>query len=182
MLGKEHFHVIRDIKVIEDNIRMNGIEPDYGCFCPSTYMSQQNKVLPMYELNEVGFITLIGHYYDYTVYQLAEYYVETSHFLGVNNDELLRVPLEILNRAWIVATYIEQTENWWISENEDNQINKNPFKDKDYFNAQLKGCISDIENAQQDYIKFLNEYLGGNKNENNRKQDYRKSEYVGGIS
>ena len=73
------------------------------------------------------------------------------------------MPTEILNRAWIVATYIEQTENWWISENGDNQINKNPFKDKDYFNAQLKGCISDIENAQQDYIKFLNEYLGGNK-------------------
>ena len=161
MLGKEHKHVMRDIRVIEDHIRLNGVEQEFGCFNPSTYISLQNKVLPMYELNEVGFITLMGHYFDYIVYQLAEYYVETKHFLGVTNDELLQVPMDVLNQAWIVATFIEQTEGWWKGEINNNRVNKNPLKDEDYFNAQLKGCISDIENAQQDYIKFLNEYLGG---------------------
>ena len=61
--NKEHFNVRNDVRSI---IR---------------YLDNYNRKQPEYLLSKVGFITLLGRYFIEVNYRLAEFYVETKHYI-----------------------------------------------------------------------------------------------------
>lgn len=78
MTGKEHFHVLRDIRTILSNLEKGGVvNTDVSNrFKESTYLDKSNRRYTMYELDKVAFLTLMGRYYPEINYKLAEFYVE----------------------------------------------------------------------------------------------------------
>ena len=78
MTGKEHFHVLRDIRAILSNLEKGGVvNTDVtNRFKESTYLDKSNRRYTMYELDKVAFLTLMGRYYPEVNYKLAEFYVE----------------------------------------------------------------------------------------------------------
>lgn len=78
MTGKEHFHVLRDIRTILSNLEKGGVvNTDVSNrFKESTYLDKSNRRYTMYELDKVAFLTLMGRYYPEVNYKLAEFYVE----------------------------------------------------------------------------------------------------------
>lgn len=78
MTGKEHFHVLRDIRTILSNLEKGGVvNTDVtNRFKESTYLDKSNRRYTMYELDKVAFLTLMGRYYPEVNYKLAEFYVE----------------------------------------------------------------------------------------------------------
>ena len=78
MTGKEHFHVLRDVRTILSNLEKGGVvNTDVtNRFKESTYLDKSNRRYTMYELDKVAFLTLMGRYYPEVNYKLAEFYVE----------------------------------------------------------------------------------------------------------
>ena len=79
MTGKEHFHVLRDVRTILSNLEKGGVlnNDDFNNrFKESTYLDRSNRRYNMYELDKVAFLTLMGRYYTEVNYKLAEFYVE----------------------------------------------------------------------------------------------------------
>lgn len=78
MTGKEHFHVLRDIRTILSNLEKGGVVNTdvINRFKESTYLDKSNRRYTMYELDKVAFLTLMGRYYPEVNYKLAEFYVE----------------------------------------------------------------------------------------------------------
>lgn len=56
LTGKNHSDVMRDIRVLQEQIGGESI------FALSSYISEQNKVLPMYELDKEQTLLLISGY------------------------------------------------------------------------------------------------------------------------
>ena len=79
MTGKDHFHVLRDIRTILSNLEKSGVantDDVTNRFKESTYLDKSNRRYTMYELDKVAFLTLMGRYYPEINYKLAEFYVE----------------------------------------------------------------------------------------------------------
>jgi len=53
MVGKEHYHVVRDIKLILNDLSKLGVDPT-PYFRESTYINSRNKEYPMYLLTKQG--------------------------------------------------------------------------------------------------------------------------------
>lgn len=81
-MPKDHFNIRRDIATIISNINNSGtgITVDNEDFADvGRYRNSQNKLLPLYYLSEVGFLTLMGHYFDAISYKLSEFFVSKTY-------------------------------------------------------------------------------------------------------
>ena len=99
-MPKEHYHVRRDIDNIISNINNSGtgITVDNEDFTDvGRYRNSQNKLLPMYYLSEVGFLTLMGHYFDAISYKLSEFFVNKSYAYIPEVTALDWIPDNIIN-------------------------------------------------------------------------------------
>lgn len=80
-LGKEHAHVIRDIKkILEDNPNL-----DSRLFLESKYKNTQNKEQPEYLLNQDGFTLLVFTYQGYVDFKLT-YIAEFNRMKDLLNN------------------------------------------------------------------------------------------------
>lgn len=70
--GKRHADVLRDIDVVIKNITSQGIVLGERNFSLANYIDTQGKYRPMYNLDRVGFTTLLAHYSDAIAYDLAQ--------------------------------------------------------------------------------------------------------------
>ena len=124
-MPKEHKIVRRDINNIISNINNSGtgITVDNEDFADvGRYRNSQNKLLPMYYLSEVGFLTLMGHYFDAISYKLSELFVSKiyAYFPEVTAldwipDNIIKDLLDILkpergNKENLLNDYITRLE------------------------------------------------------------------------
>ena len=81
--NKEHFNVRNDVRSIIRDLETKGIsiEELSEHFVPYEYLDNYNRKQPEYLLSKVGFITLLGRYFIEVNYRLAEFYVETKHYI-----------------------------------------------------------------------------------------------------
>lgn len=70
--GKKHSHIMRDIRDIlkSDEDRFGRLN-----FQPSSYLSEQNKEMPMYVMNKAGFALLVRKYTEPETIQMKERYM-----------------------------------------------------------------------------------------------------------
>ena len=124
-MPKEHKNIRRDIATIISNINNSGtgITVDNEDFADvGRYRNSQNKLLPMYYLSEVGFLTLMGHYFDAISYKLSEFFVSKiyAYFPEVTAldwipDNIIKDLLDILkpereNKENLLNDYITRLE------------------------------------------------------------------------
>lgn len=79
MTNKRHNNVLSDVRSILSNLEQGGVfnyDNVSNRFKESTYLDKSNRRYPMYELDKVAFLTLMGRYYPEINYKLAEFYVE----------------------------------------------------------------------------------------------------------
>lgn len=71
-IGKKHYTVLRDIEVVIKNITSQGIILGERNFVLVNYIDKKGEYRPMYNLDRVGFTTLLAHYSDAIAYDLAQ--------------------------------------------------------------------------------------------------------------
>jgi Rha family phage regulatory protein len=93
--GKEHKHVLRDIKVLEcsDDFRQSN-------FGQSSYVNSQNKEMPMYQMNKKGFTLLAMGYTGKEAMKFKEAYIEQFEKM----EEELKKPRALSEREQLIAS------------------------------------------------------------------------------
>lgn len=105
VFGKEHFHVLRDIQNVIDKCPESFAASNFGC---SSYLSEQNKEMPMYVLSKDGMMILTMGYTTPEAMRIKEAYItrfnEMEEELRKSRPVLpdFTSPLEAAE-AWIVA-------------------------------------------------------------------------------
>ena len=107
LTGKEHKHILRDIRTILLKLKDENIETDptnfYETFQPDSYGRPQVT----YVLDKVGFTTLMSRYFKEVNIILADYFVYSERFLVPILEKFLLVDIDKLQDALRIALYRE---------------------------------------------------------------------------
>lgn len=97
---KNHFTVMRDIRILVGNLSSSGVTNDMirKDFLEDYYLDVYRRQTPMYTLSKVGLLTLLGKYYIEINYTLAEFYVNNRD-ATVTYEKVYNTPLEIYDKA-----------------------------------------------------------------------------------
>ena len=103
--GKEHKHVLRDIRIILEADEDGFSESNFGL---SSYLTEQNKEMPMYVMSKDGFVLLVMGYTGPEAMRMKKAYIARFNEM----EEQLRTTSPLLPNfrdpiaaaeAWIVA-------------------------------------------------------------------------------
>lgn len=103
--GKEHKHVLRDIRIILEADEDGFSESNFGL---SSYLTEQNKEMPMYVMSKDGFVLLVMGYTGPEAMRMKKAYIARFNEM----EEQLRAASPLLPNfrdpiaaaeAWIVA-------------------------------------------------------------------------------
>lgn len=122
----EHNKVTRDVKNIMSKLKVDGFEPD-DHFKPSHRKLENGRSVDIYELDEIAFLTLMGHYYDHILYDLSKFYTEMKDKITISAEGLLSIKSEVLTDVYECLRDISL-----IQESEYQRINRNFLTDIDY--------------------------------------------------
>ena len=95
----EHNKVTRDVKNIMSKLKADGFEPD-DHFKPSHRKLENGRSVDIYELDEIAFLTLMGHYYDHILYDLSKFYMEMKDKISISAEGLLSIKSEVLTDVY----------------------------------------------------------------------------------
>lgn len=122
----EHNKVTRDVKNIMSKLKVDGFEPD-DHFKPSHRKLENGRSVDIYELDEIAFLTLMGHYYDHILYDLSKFYMEMKDKISISAEGLLSIKPEVLTDVYECLRDISL-----IQESEYQRVNRNFLTDVDY--------------------------------------------------
>ena len=122
----EHNKVTRDVKNIMSKLKVDGFEPD-DHFKPSHRKLENGRSVDIYELDEIAFLTLMGHYYDHILYDLSKFYIEMKDKISISAEGLLSIKSEVLTDVYECLRDISL-----IQESEYQRVNRNFLTDIDY--------------------------------------------------
>lgn len=122
----EHNKVTRDVKNIMLKLKTDGFEPD-DHFKSSQRKLENGRSVDIYELDEIAFLTLMGHYYDHILYDLSKFYIEMKDKISISAEGLLSIKSEVLNDVYECLRDISL-----IKESEYQRVNRNFLTDVDY--------------------------------------------------
>lgn len=122
----EHNKVTRDVKNIMLKLKADGFEPD-DHFKPSQRKLENGRSVDIYELDEIAFLTLMGHYYDHILYDLSKFYIEMKDKISISAEGLLSIKSEVLTDVYECLRDISL-----IQESEYQRVNRNFLTDIDY--------------------------------------------------
>lgn len=122
----EHNKVTRDVKNIMLKLKADGFEPD-DHFKPSQRKLENGRSVDIYELDEIAFLTLMGHYYDHILYDLSKFYMEMKDKISISAEGLLSIKSEVLTDVYACLRDISL-----IQESEYQRVNRNFLTDIDY--------------------------------------------------
>lgn len=122
----EHNKVTRDVKNIMLKLKSDGFEPD-DHFKPSQRKLENGRSVDIYELDEIAFLTLMGHYYDHILYDLSKFYMEMKDKISISAEGLLSIKSEVLTDVYECLRDISL-----IQESEYQRVNRNFLTDIDY--------------------------------------------------
>ena len=122
----EHNKVTRDVKNIMSKLKADGFEPD-DHFKPSHRKLENGRSVDIFELDEIAFLTLMGHYYDHILYDLSKFYIEMKDKISISAEGLLSIKSEVLDDVYECLRDISL-----IRESEFQRVNRNFLTDVDY--------------------------------------------------
>ena len=124
----EHNKIVRDIKSIIDKLKNDGFDIEKH-FMKNNTRLDNGRTVGVYEMDEIGFITIMSKYYSWILYDLSKFYISMKDNIEISAEGLLSIKAEVLNAAYEVVKDIEI-----IKQEERDHIERNLFTDVDYPN------------------------------------------------
>lgn len=163
----EHNKVTRDVKNIMSKLKVDGFEPD-DHFKPSHRKLENGRSVDIYELDEIAFLTLMGHYYDHILYDLSKFYIEMKDKISISAEGLLSIKSEVLTDVYECLRDISL-----IQESEYQRVNRNFLTDIDYQGMSDDEIYKETSRIWKENRRKINKLL------NDIKEKYKDKELRG---
>lgn len=122
----EHNKITRDIKAMLSKLKDDGFDAD-AHFLEGYRKLENNRTIKVYEMDEIGFLTIMGKYYSWVLYDLAKFYISMKDKLEISGEGLLYIKTGVLLEAYEVIRDISR-----IRLDELERVKRNMFSDIDY--------------------------------------------------
>ena len=154
----EHNKITRDIKNIIEKLKKDGFDVDRH-FMENNARLDNGRTVKIYEMDEIGFLTIMGRYYSWVLYDLSKFYISMKDNIEISADGLLSIKEEVL-----IDAYETLKDILIIKEEEKEHIERNLFTDVDYPNmtddeiskdmrARIKNNKEKIESLKEVFYK-----------------------------
>ena len=124
----EHNKITRDIKNIIEKLKKDNFDVDRH-FVENNARLDNGRTVKIYEMDEIGFLTVMGRYYSWILYDLSKFYISMKDNIEISADGLLSIKKEVL-----IDAYETLKDIMIIKQEEKEHIERNLFTDIDYTN------------------------------------------------
>ena len=124
----EHNKITRDIKNIIEKLKKDDFDIDRH-FVENNARLDNGRTVKIYEMDEIEFLTVMGRYYSWVLYDLSKFYISMKDNIEISAEGLLSIKEEVLNDAYETLKDI-----LIIKQEEKEHIERNLFTDIDYPN------------------------------------------------
>lgn len=156
----EHNKITRDIKAMISKLKDDGFDVD-AHYLEAYRKLENNRTINVYEIDEIGFLTIMGKYYSWILYDLAKFYISMKDNIEISGEGLLSIKKEVLLEAYEVIKDIDI-----IKFEEQDRVNRNLFVDIDYPNMSDNEIANETERIYKENNSRIKELI------NNFKQKY----------
>ena len=118
-------------------------------------------------MDEIGFLTIMGKYYSWVLYDLSKFYISMKDNIDISGEGLLYIKKEILVEAYEVMKDITI-----IKDEEKERVDRNLFTDIDYPNMSDEEISKETERIHKENAKRIKELI------NNFKQKYENKDIL----
>ena len=150
----EHNKITRDIKNIIEKLKKDNFDID-RYFVENNARLDNGRTVKIYEMDEIGFLTIMGRYYSWVLYDLSKFYISMKDNIDISAEGLLSIKEEVLNDAYETLKDI-----LIIKQEEKEHIERNLFTDIDYPNMTDDEISEDMRSrikTNKEEIKRLKE-------------------------
>ena len=145
----EHNKITRDIKNIIEKLKKDNFDIDKH-FLENTARLDNGRTVKVYEMDEIGFLTIMGKYYSWILYDLAKFYISMKDNIEISSEGLLSIKAEVLLEAYEIVKDITIIKN-----DEREHIERNLFTDIDYQNMSEEEIRNSIRNLTKTNAKRI---------------------------
>ena len=156
----EHNKITRDIKSMMVKLKQDGFDID-AHFMEAYRRLENGRTVKVFEMDEIGFLTIMGKYYSWILYDLAKFYISMKDNIEISGEGLLYIKKEVLLEAYEVLKDIAIIKN-----EEQERVNRNLFADIDYPNMTDDEIADETERLYKENNSRIKELI------NNFKQKY----------
>ena len=156
----EHNKITRDIKSMMVKLKQDGFDID-AHFMEAYRRLENGRTVKVFEMDEIGFLTIMGKYYSWVLYDLSKFYISMKDGIAISGEGLLYIKKEVLLEAYEVLKDIAI-----IKQEERDRVNRNLFADIDYPNMTDDEIADETERIYKENNSRIKELI------NNFKQKY----------
>ena len=139
----EHNKITRDIKNIIEKLKKDNFDVDRH-FVENNARLDNGRTVKIYEMDEIGFLTIMGRYYSWVLYDLAKFYISMKDNIEISAEGLLSIKEEVL-----IDAYETLKDILIIKQEEKEHIERNLFTDVDYPNMTDEEITEDIRKRKK---------------------------------
>ena len=139
----EHNKITRDIKGIIEKLKKDNFDIDRH-FVENNARLDNGRTVKIYEMDEIGFLTIMGRYYSWVLYDLSKFYISMKDNIEISADGLLSIKEEVL-----IDAYETLKDIMIIKQEEKEHIERNLFTDVDYPNMTDDEITEDIRRRKK---------------------------------
>ena len=139
----EHNKITRDIKNIIEKLKKDNFDVDRH-FVENNARLDNGRTVKIYEMDEIGFLTVMGRYYSWVLYDLSKFYISMKDNIEISADGLLSIKEEVL-----IDAYETLKDILIIKQEEKEHIERNLFTDVDYPNMTDEEITEDIRRRKK---------------------------------
>lgn len=156
----EHNKITRDIKAMLSKLKEDRFDAD-AHFIEGYRKLDNNRTVKVYEMDEIGFLTIMGKYYSWILYDLSKFYISMKDKVEISGEGLLSIKKSVLLEAYEVIRDIFR-----IKLDELERVKRNMFSDIDYPNMSDDEIADETERIYKENNSRIKELM------NNFKQKY----------
>ena len=134
----EHNKITRDIKGIIEKLKKDNFDVDRH-FVENNARLDNGRTVKIYEMDEIGFLIVMGRYYSWVLYDLDKFYISMKDNIEISTEGLLSIKEEVL-----IDAYETLKDILIIKQEEKEHIERNLFADVDYPNMTDEEITEDI--------------------------------------
>ena len=139
----EHNKITRDIKGIIEKLKKDNFDVDRH-FVDNNARLDNGRTVKIYEMDEIGFLTVMGRYYSWILYDLSKFYISMKDNIEISAEGLLSIKKEVL-----IDAYETLKDIMIIKQEEKEHIERNLFTDVDYPNITDEEITEDIRRRKK---------------------------------
>ena len=153
----EHNKITRDIKNIIEKLKKDNFDID-RYFVENNARLDNGRTVKIYEMDEIGFLTIMGRYYSWVLYDLSKFYISMKDNIEISGEGLLYIKKEVLLEAYEVLKDIAI-----IKTEEQERVNRNLFSDIDYPNMSDDEIADETERIYKENKSKIKELISNFK-------------------